>query len=233
MTTTETLLSIIFPPVCIMCGNLGDNLCNKCKLKLKIIDFPLCLKCDNLCIKGIPHKICKTEYSPDIFLSPFEYNKASKNIILKAKYGPKSYTILKMLIYHECSIQIIKQFSMVDLIVPAPSSSNLLSTRIINHSEYIADEIHNILNKPVYNVLQRARNSKSQKSLSGDLRRKYLAGRIKLKDKKMILKKKKVLLVDDVATTGTTIAEASKVLKLAGASNVYCYTLTKDVLHNV
>jgi predicted amidophosphoribosyltransferase len=94
-----------------------------------------------------------------------------------------------------------------------------------NHAHLLALEISKIIDKLLhYNVLVKSKWTKSQATLSRAERQKNLAGSIKLKSKEVI-KDKKILLVDDVKTTGVTINKCCKILKNAGAQSIRVVTI--------
>ena len=125
----------------------------------------------------------------------------------------------------------MQTFKYVDMIVPIPMTKTLTNRRLTNHAEFISKEIQKAISKPIHNILEKNAR-KSQKSFSGEYRRSYIKGKITLK-KNISVNNKSILLVDDVLTTGATIREGARILKKAGAREVVCFTLTKDILRNV
>jgi ComF family protein len=77
-----------------------------------------------------------------------------------------------------------------------------------------------------FKVLERNRYTEPQTKLSGKKRRQNLKNAFQVNDKEVV-KGKRVLLVDDVFTTGTTVNECAKVLKKAGAREVHVLTLAR------
>jgi predicted amidophosphoribosyltransferase len=75
--------------------------------------------------------------------------------------------------------------------------------------------------------MRRTRNTRSQVELSAEERRLNVRGAFQAVPE--IVSGKRVLLVDDVTTTGSTIKECAKALRMAGASSVFCLTLARPV----
>ncbi len=114
----------------------------------------------------------------------------------------------------------------VDLVTCIPMFRADLEKRGYNQSELIAKELRYLLHVPYADVLKKCRKTLSQKSLSGRERRGNLAGAFTVNDPERV-RKKTVLVVDDVCTTGSTLSEAARVLKEAGASQVIAAAFAK------
>ena len=108
-----------------------------------------------------------------------------------------------------------------DFIIPVPLHPKRLRWRGFNQSELLAKEIDK--NK-VINALVKTKNTKPQIQLSGNQRKENIKNTFKCV---FNLKNKKILLIDDVETTGSTLKECEKALLGAGAKQVYCLTLAK------
>lgn len=202
-------------------------------MRLDIITFDTCIVCDGLSIKGKTHIACQNQFTPDSYISFFNYNKTARQIILKSKYGQKSYTLIDSLINLDANLLKINSLGNVDIIVPVPMTKSIKKIKDMNHAMYIAYKIGRILKTPTIDILSKD-SRLSQKSLSGEYRKYHLKGKIKIKHELINkIKNKSILLVDDVLTTGATMIESTKVLKLNGTKSVKCLTLTKDEFNNV
>ncbi len=113
-----------------------------------------------------------------------------------------------------------------DVIVPMPLHWRKRWQRGFNQSELLAREIGRRSNVPVKNHLRRVRFTSAQAGLTNAKRRQNVSGAFRSK-KKNSLAGKRVLLVDDVMTTGASAASCARALKLAGASRVTILTLAR------
>ncbi len=115
----------------------------------------------------------------------------------------------------------------VDAIIPVPITEKRLRERGFNQSFIIGEEISGITGCPVLHAtLLKTRETKDQYSLSKDERRTNIKGVFAVKDK-ISIQGKRLLLVDDLFTTGYTVREASRVLLKAGAAEVIVFALAR------
>jgi ComF family protein len=113
-----------------------------------------------------------------------------------------------------------------DLIVPMPLHWRKRWQRGFNQSELLAREIGRRVHVPVKNALRRVRYTGAQAGLTNAKRRRNVAGAFEAKRSSM-LSGQRVLLIDDVMTTGATAASGARALKLSGARQVTLLTLAR------
>jgi ComF family protein len=117
----------------------------------------------------------------------------------------------------------------VDLIMPVPLHSDRLRTREFNQSLLLADHIARHLTRPVSaNNLVRRVATDPQTTLSRQARLRNLRKAFAVRSPHEIVDRR-VLLIDDVFTTGTTVNECAKTLKKTGAESVTVLTLARTV----
>ncbi len=115
-----------------------------------------------------------------------------------------------------------------DIIVPVPLHKRRLRTRGFNQSLLLAREVSGRVDANLdYLSLRRVIPTKPQITLKANARERNVAGAFRVEDPG-VFKEKKVLLIDDVFTTGATIKACSKALKKAGAT-VFALTLARAV----
>jgi len=115
----------------------------------------------------------------------------------------------------------------VDLIIPVPLHPSREKERGFNQAELLAEEISRTIGKPVAKrVLIKTRKTLTQVSLEAEERKQNLTGAFEVKNPGQILGRK-VLLVDDVFTTGSTCQECARILIQSGASEVQVITLAR------
>lgn len=212
---------LIFGNHCKYCGELiafGETLCNECKTDLPRITGEKC----KLCGAGKDRCTCKkAKMKYDGICAPFYYEKTVETAIRKFKFADKPY-IAKVLA--EDTAAAVKadfadiRFDFIDFI---PFSKNQSKKRKYNPAEEIADEISKILGIPIQNVLTKPFETETQHISGAFYRKGNVAGAYDTLDN-ADLHGKTVLLVDDIKTTGATLNECARVLKIAGADKVYC-----------
>ena len=112
-----------------------------------------------------------------------------------------------------------------DVIVPMPLHWRKRWQRGFNQAELLAREISRRTHIPVRRLLRRVRNTSAQAGLTNAKRRLNVSGAFRAKDRS--LEGKRVLLVDDVLTTGATGAACARALKNAGARQVTLLTVAR------
>ena len=119
----------------------------------------------------------------------------------------------------------MKRLTSDSFFIPIPLHAEKLRKRGYNHASLLAVEIGDKMGIKVIDELVRTRKTKSQFLLKKDEREENLKGAFSLKSEGNLVKGKTIFLIDDLTTTGTTLKEAAKVLKKAGAGKVYGLTL--------
>ena len=109
-----------------------------------------------------------------------------------------------------------------DMIIPVPLHNAKLRERTYNQSEFIAKGISSVLNIPVAaNAVHRNRFTPSQTKLNKSERKENVAGAFEVNEKhKSLITGKKILICDDVITTGATIIECASAIRAAGAGYI-------------
>lgn len=113
----------------------------------------------------------------------------------------------------------------IQAVVPIPLSKKRLRQRGFNQAELVARKIGRKMELPVVSdFLLRIRDTKAQKELNDEERKNNLKRAFKTRTNKVQLDH--ILLIDDIYTTGSTMNEAAKVLKQAGAAKIYCLSVS-------
>jgi len=243
MSILSALIDLIYPPVCLLCGEfLWDDpvlifdhridFCKSCLSFFKRITGPVCPSCgrpypvnsgsDHLCEKCIT--------SPpvyDMITAPFVFEGPIKDAIHALKYGGKSH-------YAKSLGPVLGQFVSENLyiaqppiVMPIPLHHKRLKERGFNQSlllaKYVTKQIDGELD---FLSLVRVRSTEPQTRLNREERLKNLKGAFDLR-RPTPVKDRVIVLVDDVATTGTTFNECARVLKRAGATEVLAIALAR------
>ena len=114
----------------------------------------------------------------------------------------------------------------VEFLIPVPMHPGRLRLRGFNHAELLAEAVGQRLDLPVRNALDRVRNTRQQARLSDEERLKNQTGAFALAEP---VEGRRVLLIDDVCTTGATAAACARTLKEGGAAAVYllCFAVAQ------
>ncbi len=216
----EKILDLVYPQVCSICGKLSTkSLCNKCKVKLK---KEFLFKTDNY-NEDLNKNFIEHHYF-------FKYEDLIRSQIISLKFHEKPYiykTISYFLKNNQKSFENLKKY---DIMIIVPISKERKKERGYNQSELIAREISKIIHvKIVPNILYKIKNTLPQSSLNKQQRGENAKGAYKaIRSQKM--KNKKILLVDDIYTTGNTINECAKVLVQKGIDRkqIGVLTIAKD-----
>ena len=236
------LVSLFLPADCKICGQALEPLnfsyiCENCWDKVEWLKMPHCSRCGkpfpaSLASPEVPCLLCaecRRDSSPfkKVFAATL-YEGVMKEAIHLLKYRRKKgimerlEKILKVYFFN-----MDLPFSKFDLVVPIPLHRKKLKERGFNQAELLARVIATHFDlKLVKNNLKRVKATKSQTSLSKKQRLENIKGAFQFRNKDEF-REKKILLVDDVYTTGTTVREAAKVLKKAKAREVYIFTLAR------
>jgi ComF family protein len=237
MTTLfETLQDLLFPPHCLGCEKrLADSrpplLCSCCVADLRFLGTPLCTCCGLPFPCGTDH-LCgdclAARHAFDLARSLLQYRPPLSDLILSLKFTGNlaGLATLRSLVAQS---QVVKAFSEPDLILSAPLHAARLRERGFNQALVIAKGcLPQWKKKIVPGLLIRLRPTTPQSLLSGKERRNNLRGVFSLVEPDRVAGAK-VLLVDDVYTTGSTVNECSRVLRAAGAERIEVFTLARSL----
>ena len=225
----------LFPKdiTCDLCGGelVADTryrLCAKCSENLPIISGHICAIC------GAPIKdegdYClrcqKAESVFDYSRSPLVYDEEAKHLIYEMKFKGKKYiseTLGAMMA--DCYLENKMQ---ADVITFVPMTDKEKKKRGFNQAELLAYEVGKRLNIPVLPALIKVKETSAQKELGREDREKNLDGAFKCVFDEV--RRLRILLVDDIFTTGVTANECSKALLKGRAKSVVVLTAAVTVL---
>ena len=116
----------------------------------------------------------------------------------------------------------------LDIIIPVPLHRKRERERGFNQAKLLANVISRYYEIPVISALERTKDTKAQFDLPRKERFKNVTGAFRVSNIKAVYNKR-VLLLDDIYTTGSTIRECSKALRIAGARRIETLTLSRAV----
>ena len=217
MNLIEKALEYIFVPSCGVCGKIGEGyLCKNCGKVLERY-----VECDDN-FANLREDIEKKK------LHIFQYKEIVRKLIIQYKFNNKSYlykTFCEFIVKNKKAFDFIKSY---DIIIPVPIHKKRMRERGYNQSELISKELASMCDLAIYtNVLTKVKNNKPQSTLDQKEREENTKNVYKLINSEKIYNKK-VLIFDDVFTTGATISACVREIEKASPSKIGVLTLAKD-----
>lgn len=230
-------LDFLLPERCLSCGTAvrGSNaLCGSCWAELQFITDPRCA------ISGVPFPfdggegavsaaVLASRPAYDRARAALRYNGASGRLISRLKYGDRLEAVplfARWMI--QAGAALVED---ADVIAPVPLHPSRLFARRFNQSAELARAIGRLSGKDVEpDLMQRIRATPAQVGLSAAARRRNVAGAFALTEGKGAkVAEARVLLIDDVLTTGATVEACARRLGAEGAAHVDVLTLARVV----
>lgn len=212
-------LNLLFPRRCVSCGKLGGYFCKPCFSKIDYITSPVCPICRYPAIDGITHPGCKTAWGLDGMYAVARYKGWVRKAINLLKY--KHVTDITDTLTDFLIDNYPKFLPAFDLLVPVPLHKIREKTRGFNQSLILAKSLSYKLGTSVgEGILYKTLHTEPQVKLKGKSRRTNLKRAFAFNKEKNI-SGKTIALVDDVATTRSTLLECAKLLKRNGAKSVW------------
>jgi len=208
MSISKIILEIFFPKICLNCQREGDWLCQDCLATLEILDL---------------HQKYPSKNLNDLYFGLPYQKSLIKKLIQKFKYSPfikeLSQVLASIVINHFQLLDNVENFSEY-ILIPVPLEKKKLRWRGFNQAEEIAKELTKFFKRPLLSdCLIKVKETQAQIDLSKKERRENIRGVFLVKNAERI-KGRKILLIDDVYTTGSTMEECARVLKEAGAKEI-------------
>lgn len=232
----DFILDTLFPVSCISCGKNGEWICEKCLKKIPLKNIQVCPYCEKrITPNGRTCFECKKKYSLDGLLVGVSYKNhvISKAIhIYKYRFAEKISEPLGKIILK--SIQ-QSEMPLPDLIISIPLHPRRLRWRGFNQSQLLAEYLEKNIT-PGFSIevgqdlIERIRYTQPQMKLKNNAQRKKNIEKAFSVNRKNLnrIKNKRILLIDDVITTGATIFECAKVLKKSGAKEVFAAVIARQ-----
>ena len=227
MSIGKGILDVLFPPVCVLCGERVERvgmLCEYCLSQLEYTDEGRLR--DNLTEDVLSDLKQVDRASAYVF---YDKESAMSSLIHAAKYG----TAPRPEILYYLSRNAAKDwadtgfFDGIDVIIPVPLHKERFWERGFNQAEWIANGLADELGIPVDTEhLKRVVNNEHQARSRGEERQQNVQGIFSV-DHPEEMFRKHILLVDDVITTGSTIRECVKTMKAFRGSHIVVFALAK------
>lgn len=233
----KALRDIFFPPICLLCDKralANSYFCLQCQ-DLKKNPPPLCQKCgrhlETPTKSGFCSECYRKKYFFDKVFAPFVYKKPLADILALFKYHRYSYlgefladkfiNSLKKSGFH---------YKDYDFLTFVPMHHLKRREREYNQSCLLAESIAKGLSLKLQRVLRAKFYLPSQTTRKKAAREEEIKGNFEVKEN---LKEQKIILFDDVLTTGSTASECARALKEKGAKEVVVWALARGINENL
>ena len=219
------LADMFYPELCVGCGRRSsDVLCRGCFEALPRVGSPACGRC------GLPTafatfvcEACKNvDFGFESARAPLRYEGVGKEIVHTLKY--RGYRKVVARLATPLMLQALGD-GRFDAVVPVPLHRSRLRKRGFNQAGLLALGVAAEINAPVSDTLKVVRSTRDQVELSAAQRRANVAGAYSARKPLF----GRVLLVDDVFTTGATMSACAGTLVRAGAREVHALSLCRTV----
>ncbi len=233
----RSVLNAVLPVRCMACGTTVTDegaLCATCWDTLRFLGPPACACCGYpfeyeapeqslcaACVRGLPHY--------DRARAVFAYDDASRSLILSFKHADHTHQAPAFGRWlARAGNELLCD---VDLIVPVPLHRWRLLSRRYNQSALLAQALGREAGKPVaVDLMTRRRRTQPQGRMSRSARIRNVRAAFAVRDSwQERLQESRILLLDDVLTTGATVEECARVLKRGGAASVDVLTLARVI----
>ncbi len=235
------LLDLFFPKKCLGCNKANIYICQDCLEKIEISQNNTCPFCDRPTPRSLICKKCKEKYFLDKLIWATTYSgalikeliKIFKYLYIKELAKPLARLLIKSLKTLDFGL-----WTLDSIVVPIPLHKQRLRERDFNQAELLAKEVAECFSAPLEtSALKRKRSVTPQAKIKDyKARKENIKGIFEISpeftkkcvtENKNLLKEKTIILVDDVWTSGATLSEAAKVLKQAGAKEIWGLVVAK------
>lgn len=231
------LVRLLYPPTCLLCdarGAQGQDLCADCQSELPTI-AAACSRCGTPC--ETPQSACSqcVDWGASVShsLAAFRYETSVRWMIRRLKYQQQlsvARTLGQLMANVLMPVLSARPAQLPDLIVPVPLHRSRIAERGYNQAVELARPIARALRIPLaLNVARRIRATDYQSRLDAERRARNLQGAFSVKP---CVQGKTIAIIDDVMTTGHTVATLAQALLDAGASRVVVWAVARATLHN-
>lgn len=227
------IFGLLFPRRCVGCGGFGAYFCPSCQQKIKIFKKTSCPVCAKSAVSGKTHLKCLRGYDLNGLINVFYYEKTVKKALLKLKYKYVTDLAEELI---DLTAEALRSFGLSELfalgpklkLVPVPLHPRRQRLRGFNQSALLGSLLAAKFQWQFSDsLLARRKHTKPQVKLKGEERQQNVKGAFVFSPEVSFDKQQRILLFDDVWTTGSTMKECGRVLKAAGAKEVWGLTLAR------
>ncbi len=232
MRFVETLTwvkDVLFPVACLGCGREGEWVCTSCASDIERSGVFCCPVCHAPQAGGVCCDACRSEsfLTSHVAMTPYQEHSLIGRAVhaLKYQYVEDIVASLCPLLADFLQSNAVL-FEQIDVVIPVPLHTRRFAERGFNQAELLALAVGGILNKPVEKWVERTRYTPHQALLARLARLQNVADAFAVA-KGVSVDGKRILLVDDVFTTGSTLQECAKALRNGGAGDTRGFSLAR------
>jgi competence protein ComFC len=229
------IASLLYPPVCVICRasvRATEYLCDQCEAKVVRIVAPFCRKCSEPFEGAITNEFTCANCAHrtihfDAAVAAYRSRGIVRQIIHDFKYGHQIYLRQPVARWLRSALDDARlRDCRFDMIIPVPLHPTRQRERGFNQATMLAELLSAQVSIPSKLLLERVRYTTTQTALDRAERMENLHNAFRLR-KNMDVRGLRVLLIDDVLTTGSTLSECARILKRAGAISVHAATAAR------
>lgn len=213
-TLKDRIWAVLFPQRCIFCRafiNAGSDYCDKCAKLLPETYY-------------VKHAIGGARCC-----SPFLYKDCYSAAVKRMKYGGKKNYARPLALFAAGAAAREYDLSSFDFVTCVPMHKSSFRKRHFNQAEELAKEFCAFTGLIYLDTLEKYKQNKPQHSMHRSARASNVKGVFRVLDKQAV-RGKRILLVDDIITTGNTLGECARLLKKAGCAEVSCVTVCSTII---
>ena len=212
----EKLVDFVYPKECVICKKEDTFLCEECLVGLEYAE-QICPMCGQESVMGWTHGGCKKRLGLDGLIAVYDYqDERVRKIIEEIKFGFNQELLKQMM--RGLVLELGERF---DQVTPLPLFKYRENWRGFNQARVMTEMIAKKTGVEMIESLRRVKNTKQQAKEFGKKERfENLEGAFEVVQGESV-RGKKVLLVDDVFTTGASLLSATNCLKKAGVKVVW------------
>lgn len=221
--------SLVYPDRCALCNEpvaFRSQICRVCRREVDVITEDICIKC------GFPKNECTCRGRSRAYsgiIAPFRYEGVVSEGVRRWKYREDSHN--NDFFAGTIAAAVKKRYSDIsfDFVTFIPQTEEEIAEKGCNQGEILARTVARKLNLPLNDVLVKLFDSPRQHDTPNMFKKGNVAGLFDCMNAETI-RNKKILIVDDVKTSGSTLNECAKMLRLYDAADVYCAVIAVTVL---